>query len=90
MKIRTGSVQEAVDLAKRMPDFTNPYNLNVPDDRAAEAGSRLDRGTRRRGRRISRGRDTQTIRLQSGSPAYCPSTASKESAARYTVVKRIG
>ncbi len=31
MKIRTGSVQEAVDLAKRMPDFTNPYNLNAPE-----------------------------------------------------------
>ena len=31
MKIRTGSVQEAVDLAKRLPDFSNPYNLNSPD-----------------------------------------------------------
>ena len=31
MKIRAGSVQEAVDLAKRMPDFSNPYNLNAPE-----------------------------------------------------------
>lgn len=31
MNIRTGTIQEAVDLAKRMPDFSNPYNLNSPD-----------------------------------------------------------
>lgn len=31
MKIRNGSVEEAVELAKRMPDFSNPYNLNSPD-----------------------------------------------------------
>ena len=31
MKIRTGSVEEAVELAKRIPDFSNPYNLNSPD-----------------------------------------------------------
>ena len=31
MKIRIGSIEEAVDLAKRIPDFSNPYNLNAPD-----------------------------------------------------------
>jgi GNAT superfamily N-acetyltransferase len=30
MKIRTGTIQEAVDLARRIPDFTNPYNLDDP------------------------------------------------------------
>jgi hypothetical protein len=30
VKIRTGTVQEAVDLARKMPDFSNPYNLNDP------------------------------------------------------------
>jgi GNAT superfamily N-acetyltransferase len=31
VKIRTGSVQEAVELAKRIPDFSNPYNLDDPE-----------------------------------------------------------
>ena len=31
LTIRTGSVQEAVDLARRMPDFSNPYHLDDPD-----------------------------------------------------------
>jgi GNAT superfamily N-acetyltransferase len=31
MNIRTGTVAEAVALARRMPDFSNPYNLNSPD-----------------------------------------------------------
>jgi GNAT superfamily N-acetyltransferase len=31
VKIRIGTTEEAVALAKRMPDFSNPYNLNAPD-----------------------------------------------------------
>ncbi len=31
MIIRNGTVEEAVTLARRMPDFSNPYNLNSAD-----------------------------------------------------------
>jgi ribosomal protein S18 acetylase RimI-like enzyme len=31
VNIRTGTVQEAAELARRIPDFSNPYNLNSPD-----------------------------------------------------------
>lgn len=31
MNIRVGTVQEAIELAARMPEFSNPYNLESPD-----------------------------------------------------------
>ena len=74
MKIRRGEIQEAVDLAKRMPDFSNPYNLNSPDSPLPKLDHVLiaeDNGTAvgfRAGYRYSA--DTFAIWLAGVLPAY--------------------